>query len=760
MKNKIFAAYLLIGMALGVVFSSGSAAYGETVRFVSPDMNRESADLVAQALESQSYLLKLDSGQSASDIRFALYGDQVLGRVDTSLLTWRTTSSEEGQYTETRPPLEIGRQPLLIVGETEIGGNRYAELLIAPNWFDTLGNRHQIDSIQVTLGRETTMESALQLRSEILNQLSPLGQRALPRASASSNTVYVIITNAQLAGSFESLRRYRIACGIPTTIVRIEDLVLQYSGRDDAERLRNFLKSFYESGGRHVLLGGDGGIVPIRYAYPYATTTPPALRDQLVCDLYYADLTGDWDVDSDGVWGERYEDSPDLTPELAVGRLPVDSPDEVATFVSKLIQYEANPGNGDPSYLGRSLFYSSDQMRDDIGGGQHHKIALAFPDAFGIDTTTVVEALSGNDPNPTNIGPLELPAALRARYGIVNVIAHGRFDGFVLKSSGYNESPKRYLLTRGFTDIQCAFDSVGQASSPSFYYSLACDNAGFDLDRPPFASGGVNMGRALLGSARGAVAMVANSRWGWINSSYVLHKAYFDSLFAHPGEPAIAAMYRAQKALWYYRDLIYGQLFLGDPLTSLYTTTPRILNAQAQDSAGICRVSVTSSLGRESNIAVTLSDTNGIIESGVTGSDGTVILAVDLIYGHQYTISCAGVAATRFVTSFTPSLATDANDDQSTIPEQFALYQNYPNPFNPSTVISFDLPKSVRVTISILNILGQEIDRPVDQAFSAGTHQVEWDSRDHYGRPLASGVYFYRLSCDDFTETRKLVLVR
>jgi hypothetical protein len=315
-------------------------------------------------------------------------------------------------------------------------------------------------------------------------------------------------------------------------------------------------------------------------------------------------------------------------------------------------------------------------------------------------------------------------------------------------------------LTRGFNDIQCAFDSVGQESSPSFYYSLACDNGGFDLDRPPFESGGVNMGRALLGSTRGAVAMVANSRWGWIGSSYIFQKAYFDSLFAHPSEPALAAMYRAQKALWYYRDLIYGQVFLGDPLTCLYTTIPRILSAQARDSAGKCLVTATSPQGRESGISITLSDTNGIIETGVTGNDGAVTLTVDLVYGHQYTISSASQGTTRTITSFTPSITTDVNDDQSALPGQFALHQNYPNPFNPSTMISFDLPKAARITLSILNILGQEIDRPVDRTLSAGTHAIEWESRDQHGHSVASGVYFYRLSCDEFTETRKLVLVR
>jgi hypothetical protein len=760
MKNKSNQRNSLIGIALGAILPLGPISFGATVIFDSASPTSQFIDAAVPAPTATAYLLRLDPGQSARDINFALFGDRIIDRIDTSLLTWATTSADENQYTEIHPPLEIGRQPLLIAGEIMIDGDRYAELLITPAWFDTIGNHHQIDSIQIDCGRDATTEYALHLRSEIVSHLSLPKQRTLPQASASSAPEYAIVTDSQLVASFEPLRRYRISCGIPTTIVTIEDIVSQYSGRDDAERLRNFLKSFYETGGRHVLLGGDASIVPIRYAYPYTATTLPALRDQLICDLYFADLTGEWDVDSDGIWGERYEDLPDLNPELAVGRLPVDSPEEVTAFISKLIRYEDNPGDGDLSYLTRTLFYSADQMRDYPGGGQHGKIAAAFPAGFQIDTVIGVETPTGSDPNPTNTGPLDLPASTRSGFGIVHVIAHGRFDGFVLKSSGYNEAPKQYVLTGGYSDIQCAFDSLGRELSPSFYYSLACDNGGFDLDRPPFTSGGVNMGRALLGSTRGAVAMVANSRWGWISSSYFLHKAFFDSLFVHPDEPAIAAMYRAQKALWYYRDLIYGQVFLGDPLTRLYTSLPRKLTVAAKDSSGYYVATVSSPHGRENGIGMILSDSSGILEVGTTSGDGTLAFTTALALGHAYAITAVGSGTTIGQVHLTPSITTGIDDSRSVIPLDYALYQNYPNPFNPSTVISFDLPKPARITLSILNVLGQEIDRPVDRTLPSGTHAIEWNSRDQHGRSVASGVYFYRLSCDEFTETRKLALVR
>ncbi len=89
------------------------------------------------------------------------------------------------------------------------------------------------------------------------------------------------------------------------------------------------------------------------------------------------------------------------------------------------------------------------------------------------------------------------------------------------------------------------------------------------------------------------------------------------------------------------------------------------------------------------------------------------------------------------------------------LPTDFALSQNYPNPFNPTTTISFALPKSSPVTLSVYNILGQEVARLVDGPMAAGTHQVTFEASN-----MASGIYFYRLQTDGFSEQRKMVLMK
>jgi hypothetical protein len=89
------------------------------------------------------------------------------------------------------------------------------------------------------------------------------------------------------------------------------------------------------------------------------------------------------------------------------------------------------------------------------------------------------------------------------------------------------------------------------------------------------------------------------------------------------------------------------------------------------------------------------------------------------------------------------------------IPEKFALYQNYPNPFNPVTTIKFDLAKNTTVSLIVYNSLGQEVARLFDGTQGPGSYEANLDASK-----LSSGTYFYRLTTDQFTETKKMLLVK
>ncbi|MBC8366228.1 T9SS type A sorting domain-containing protein [bacterium] len=99
--------------------------------------------------------------------------------------------------------------------------------------------------------------------------------------------------------------------------------------------------------------------------------------------------------------------------------------------------------------------------------------------------------------------------------------------------------------------------------------------------------------------------------------------------------------------------------------------------------------------------------------------------------------------------------------DAEAPPAQFALYQNLPNPFNPTTKIMFEVPTSGgHVKLSVFDVSGRLLRVLKDEHYGAGRYEAEWNGRDTRGNALPSGVYFYRLESEDFSATKKMVLVK
>jgi len=110
--------------------------------------------------------------------------------------------------------------------------------------------------------------------------------------------------------------------------------------------------------------------------------------------------------------------------------------------------------------------------------------------------------------------------------------------------------------------------------------------------------------------------------------------------------------------------------------------------------------------------------------------------------------------------TITTVIATSIEDENSSIlPGKFALSQNYPNPFNPETVINYSLKKSGDVHLEIYNLLGQSAEVLIDQHQDAGEYSIVWNSFES-GKNYPSGVYFYRLTVNDQTLTRKMILMK
>ncbi|MFZ1684105.1 MAG: T9SS type A sorting domain-containing protein [Candidatus Zixiibacteriota bacterium] len=144
-------------------------------------------------------------------------------------------------------------------------------------------------------------------------------------------------------------------------------------------------------------------------------------------------------------------------------------------------------------------------------------------------------------------------------------------------------------------------------------------------------------------------------------------------------------------------------------------------------------------------------DSSGYFSIAVTG-----IVSGDTVTATQ---TDSGGSTSEFAINAIVDAPTDIVTKEE-LPFTFQLGQNYPNPFNPATSIEFSLPHSTRVRLIVINSLGQEVTTLVDGVAAAGWHIARWSGTDRTHSPVASGVYYYRLTGAGATITRKMILLK
>ena len=101
------------------------------------------------------------------------------------------------------------------------------------------------------------------------------------------------------------------------------------------------------------------------------------------------------------------------------------------------------------------------------------------------------------------------------------------------------------------------------------------------------------------------------------------------------------------------------------------------------------------------------------------------------------------------------TIITEVENNNPTIPSVYELKQNYPNPFNPSTTIQFLIAETEFVSLKVYDVLGTEIAELINQSLTPGRHEVQFNSNS-----LSSGIYFYQLISGEFSETKKMTLIK
>ena len=198
-----------------------------------------------------------------------------------------------------------------------------------------------------------------------------------------------------------------------------------------------------------------------------------------------------------------------------------------------------------------------------------------------------------------------------------------------------------------------------------------------------------------------------------------------------------------------------------DPIGAQYTTEASLdINLSATDEGGDdLTFSATSS--DPDNVTVSVGDPS------VDNDTTTAVLTL------SFTEEWSGSAfVTAFVCDGVPSHCDSETflvsveqgqlgvDDIVVLPEVFVLRQNYPNPFNPVTTIAYDIPKITKVRIDMYNILGQKVRTLVNGTHQPGVYHIRWNGTNDFGNPVSSGMYFYRISSEEFISVKKLVLMK
>ncbi|MCK4543917.1 hypothetical protein KAU43_00110, partial [candidate division WOR-3 bacterium] len=203
--------------------------------------------------------------------------------------------------------------------------------------------------------------------------------------SYQGNAEYIIITPSSFVNAFQPLAWWKSKKGIYTSIVTTDSIYNNWSGYDNAEKVRNFIKEAKDSGAIYILLGGqadyENGEEYVARRDVYCMTTGLNYyndEDTIPCDMYYANLDGTWDSDGDHIYGEM-SDGVDLYADIYVGRAPVKNTSQIADFISKIMAYENNP---DPGYTRKIYLPQGNLWTGNSGRGINDTIYAEIPTSW------------------------------------------------------------------------------------------------------------------------------------------------------------------------------------------------------------------------------------------------------------------------------------------------------------------------------------------------------------------------------------------
>ncbi|MCK4328560.1 tetratricopeptide repeat protein [candidate division WOR-3 bacterium] len=373
------------------------------------------------------------------------------------------------------------------------------------------------------------------------------------------NYDYVIITIPEFSSTYQNLANWKTKKGVQAKVVTTDSIYSNYTGSDNAEKIRNFIIDANSTWGAfYFLLGGDaddesGILVPRRDTYIFHSDVGAYPdEDTIPTDLYFSDLDGDWDADGDGVYGEL-TDTVDMYSDVFVGRAAVSSDYYAGRFVNKVLIYEKNP---DSRYFEKMLLPSEQLTPWHPGYWTNDTIANDDPADY-YDAKLYDEF--GNYDDLATIDSMEVG------YGFCHYSGHGDID--------------RVMAGSGDPITSADIDNYLVAGGNRFgvHTGICCLCGAFDYDC--YAE------HLMNNESGGTVGACLNSRFGWgrtipppLGPSNELSIRFFRELFNEDfyriGQTLAEAkdfFVPTASTNRYYRWCVYELNLFGDPEMPMWT---------------------------------------------------------------------------------------------------------------------------------------------------------------------------------------------
>jgi len=342
---------------------------------------------------------------------------------------------------------------------------------------------------------------------------------------------YVIITSDELVDSVtnSAFVDWKTELGFNVKIISISDTLLtSQSGKDLAEKIRNFLREYYATWGtKYVLFVGDYTTIPMRYCSP----NPYWLEGTVPTDTYYADLSlpdeESWDSNGDGYYGVYGQDNPDFLAEVYIGRIPTNDISRITYTLDKIVSFEQDAGDWKDNALhgGAMLFYANEdhdyEIDFDIDGAR--LIDRIEKDIMKDWTTVHYSEQDGLSPSIYNWSALNEPAFTNEwrndKYAIVNWAAHGApaSIGRVIwdwdDGDNVPEHDNGELTWGRFLDTYCILED----DYPSIVFAVSC-NVGYP---EPTVDGNLGIDMLTKESFGSAVAVCSATRGAAVSADWV-----------------------------------------------------------------------------------------------------------------------------------------------------------------------------------------------------------------------------------------------